>query len=88
MGPVIARMIPITIRLHGRSQTPSCKEYRPFLGRYFEGCPCPGVSSHAGRTSPNNESTEAWPRWYSQFNEPIVYRHIMPYSYVVLPQPR
>jgi hypothetical protein len=35
----------------------------------------------------NNESTEDWPRWHSQFNEPIVYRHIMPYSYVVLPQP-
>jgi hypothetical protein len=35
-----------------------------------------------------NESTEAWPRWYSQFNEPIVRRaDLVPYSYVVLPQP-
>jgi hypothetical protein len=37
----------------------------------------------------NNESTEGWPRWYSQLNEPIVYRRpdLMPYSYVVLPRP-
>lgn len=35
----------------------------------------------------NNESTEGWPRWYSQFNEPIVYRaDLTPYSYVVLPR--
>jgi hypothetical protein len=38
----------------------------------------------------NNEATEGWPRWYSQFNAPIVYRRpdLMAYSYVVLPRPK
>jgi hypothetical protein len=37
--------------------------------------------------SAKNESTEVWPRWYSQFNEPIVRRaDLTPYSYVVLPR--
>jgi hypothetical protein len=36
----------------------------------------------------NDESTEGWPRWYSQFNEPIVrWADLTPYSYVVLPRP-
>jgi hypothetical protein len=39
--------------------------------------------------SPNGEQTDVWPRWYSQFSEPIVYRSSdgAPYSYVVLPRP-
>ena len=39
-------------------------------------------------TQPNGEPTEIWPRWYSQFSEPIVYRQSdrVPYSYVVLPR--
>ena len=40
-------------------------------------------------TQPTGEPTEIWPRWYSQFGEPIVCRRSdhMPYSYVVLPRP-
>ena len=40
-------------------------------------------------TQPNCESKEIWPRWHSQFSEPIVNRHSerVPYSYVVLPRP-
>jgi hypothetical protein len=37
----------------------------------------------------NGDSTEIWPRWYSQFSQPTVYcgsDHV-PYSYVVLPRP-
>jgi hypothetical protein len=32
---------------------------------------------------------EGWPRWYSQFNNPTLYRSSddAPYSYVVLPRP-
>jgi hypothetical protein len=39
---------------------------------------------------PNGEPTDIWPRWYSQFSEPIVYRRSdrVPYSYVVLPSSR
>jgi hypothetical protein len=38
---------------------------------------------------PNGEPTDVWPRWYSEFSEPIVYRRSdrVPYSYVVLPRP-
>jgi hypothetical protein len=37
----------------------------------------------------DGEPTDIWPRWYSQFSEPIVYRQSdgPPYSYVVLPGP-
>jgi hypothetical protein len=37
----------------------------------------------------NDEPIEIWPRWYSQFSEPLVYRRSdrVPYSYVVLPRP-
>jgi hypothetical protein len=40
-------------------------------------------------TQPNSGPTEIWPGWYSQFNEPIVYRRsdLVRYSYVVLPRP-
>jgi hypothetical protein len=39
-------------------------------------------------TQPNGEPTEIWPRWHSQFSEPMVYRQSerVPYSYVVLPR--
>jgi hypothetical protein len=39
-------------------------------------------------TQPNCEPTEFWPRWHSQFGEPMVYCQSdrSPYSYVVLPR--
>lgn len=39
---------------------------------------------------PNVRRTEIWPRWYSGFKKPIVYRQSnhVPYSYVVLPRPK
>jgi hypothetical protein len=38
---------------------------------------------------PNDKPTGVSPRWYSQFNEPILYRRSdgAPYSYVVIPRP-
>jgi hypothetical protein len=39
---------------------------------------------------PNGRPTDVWPRWHSQFSEPIVYlgSDEAPYSYIVLPRPR
>jgi len=39
-------------------------------------------------TQPNGEPTEIWPRWHSQFSEPMVCRQSerVPYGYVVLPR--
>ena len=33
------------------------------------------------------QATEIWPRWHSQFSEPMVYRQSVSYSYLVLPRP-
>ena len=40
-------------------------------------------------SQPKGEQDEIWPRWHSQFTEPMVYRQsdAVPYSYVVLPRP-